>query len=272
MGGVHLSNPEDLLHVEWPHLNNLVVATVLSHIHVRRLSSHHHVSFLVVHKQFLVDLSDNQIKDGNHIWGVALNLPVQLLIELVNVVTVNIQDEALSLFDDWQLLDVVGLLSEVLDIFTHNSEGVNEISHFCGNIVRVDVCPPKHLGIAWGFSLVSETLELASRGRSVGLLEEIKFKIVPEKEGCWHYWRLERGGACLCQRTLSSCWIHSLTEECVKLYSFKLTILTIERVPGGLKVQLGSWDSSCCCPLMMNVDLDSFESWCCKFRISGNNY
>ena len=100
MGGVHLSNPEDLLHVEWPHLNYLVVTTVLSHIHVRRLSSHHHVSFLVVHKQFLVDLSDNQIKDGNHIRGVALNLPVQLLIELVNVVTVNIQDEALSLFDD----------------------------------------------------------------------------------------------------------------------------------------------------------------------------
>ena len=96
----------------------------------------------VVEEELFVDLRHDQIENWNDISWVAFDLSVELGIELVDMVTVNIQNVNFSLFDTFELVNVEGCLSEIIAVFVNNHESVNEVLHFDLHFICVDVCSP----------------------------------------------------------------------------------------------------------------------------------
>ena len=145
-----LSDPVNLAEVVRSDLDNVITA---------KLVIVHRIVILlvilpadIVHVKLLVNLSDNQIENGNDISRIVLDLPVQQLIELEQVITVDIENVAVKLTDFLQLLDIVGCLCVLLIIFiiivvVDLLEVVDEVFEFHLDFVRVDVGAPEHLRV-----------------------------------------------------------------------------------------------------------------------------
>ena len=102
---------------------------------------------MVILEQFFEDLGHNKIENRDDICRIRLNLLVELLRELVNVVTVNVQNVSLSIFYHFELLNVIGLFGKIFIVIIYYDESIDKVPHFCGNIISVDICPPKYLSI-----------------------------------------------------------------------------------------------------------------------------
>ena len=102
---------------------------------------------MVILEQFFEDLGHNKIENRDDIGRIRLNLLVELLRELVYVVTVNVQNVSLSIFYHFELLNVIGLFGKIFIVIIYYDESIDKVPHFCGNIISVYICPPKYLSI-----------------------------------------------------------------------------------------------------------------------------
>lgn len=75
-----------------------------------------------------VESSDHQIENGNDVCGVALELSVESLIELVDVIAINIQNIILSVVDLLEKGHIVRFFGEVFFIISHINESRQELS------------------------------------------------------------------------------------------------------------------------------------------------
>ena len=129
------------------HLDDLVVAKlVIVHIVVSIVLV---LPTDVVHVELLEHLRDHQIEDRDDIRRVVLNLPVQHLIELEHMVTVDLQDVAIELAHLLELLDVVGrflilLIVLIIVVVLDLLKVVDEVFEFHLDLGSVDICAPKH--------------------------------------------------------------------------------------------------------------------------------
>lgn len=145
MSWIHFSDLVNLSHVEWPHLNDLVVFIFVV------LIVHALVIVNVVQSKFPVHLTDHQVENGNDVSWIVLQLSVQTLVELVNMVAVHIEDIFFDLLNLLQLVDIVGgfkvvIILVVILITLVFHESVDKVFEFALHFIRVDICAPQHLG------------------------------------------------------------------------------------------------------------------------------
>jgi hypothetical protein len=112
----------------------------------------------VVQEQFFVDLRHDQIKNGDDISWVELDLSIELRVELVNMVTVYIQNIVFSHLNVLQLADIVRLHTKIFTVIIYHNECVNEVLHLDLDFISVDIGSPKYLSVARCFLNIVESI------------------------------------------------------------------------------------------------------------------
>lgn len=77
--------------------------------------------------QVSVEMSDYQIKDGDYVSRVVLQLTVQTFIKLEQVIAVHVKSEDLCFMDLLESLNVEWLLLKVIVLLSHLNEGHQEV-------------------------------------------------------------------------------------------------------------------------------------------------
>jgi len=132
-------------------------------------------------------LRDNQVEDWDQVSWVLDNLPVKALVKLEHVIAVNVKNLFFEFAHFLQFFDVKGSTSVLLVIVVvlDFNESVDEVLKAGGNVARVDVCAPDHLGVGAHFLT---TLHLVGKdcGRHRVLGSQLQWLLVRVES-----WRLE---------------------------------------------------------------------------------
>lgn len=113
------------------------------------------IALVIGNVSVLVESSNYKIENWNDICRIVFELSVKTLIELINMLTVNIQNILLSFIDHPKLFDIIRHLIELIIILIHNDESSKEVSQLLLYFIWVNVSSIENLSSTWRFNVHS---------------------------------------------------------------------------------------------------------------------